>query len=253
VTLAPFDVSTSTEYWSAPTGTTSNGNATAVIKYGATHVSATDVINNVPVLVIVIGTTPPPPGHAIVSFGATAPTNYGVQITNGTGNNQGTFKPVGNVLATSGSGGSYTVASVTGINGGAGDATDYVEATGFTTGDEEIFALDVLVNGTQATAGQLSTLVTAINAGGGGALPSVGVVASTQSPVPDPFASTYNLFLDPLGLPTGFLGLDLSSAGDSALSGYTFSAVAVVPEPMTLGLLAVGGVGLMTRRSRRKA
>jgi hypothetical protein len=37
------------------------------------------------------------------------------------------------------------------------------------------------------------------------------------------------------------------------LTGYTFTAVSVVPEPMSLGLLALGGVSLMTRRSRRKA
>jgi hypothetical protein len=83
-------------------------------------------------------------------------------------------------------------------------------------------------------------------------------VASTIGPSPDPFGSQYNLFLTFSGtnLPgsaTDTLGLDLSSTNDALLSGYTFSAVAVVPEPMSLGLLVLGGVGLMARRNRRKA
>jgi len=254
VTLAPFAVSTSTEYWTA-TPNEISGTSGSPISYNATHFGTNDTIHNVPLLVIQIGTIQSV-GHAVVSFTATGPaSNYGVQITNGTGTNQGAFSPVGNALVVTGSHGSYTVSSVTGINGGSGATTDSVEATGFTAGDEEIFAVDVLVNGTQATAGQLATLVTAINAGGNGALPSTGVVASTQSPVPNPFGSAYNLFLDPLdiGGGTDWLGLDLSTSNDSALSGYTFGAVAVVPEPMTLGLLALGGVGLMARRHRRKA
>ena len=66
----------------------------------------------------------------------------------------------------------------------------------------------------------------------------------------------YNLFLKfAAGGPgaSDHLGLDVSTANDSNLVGYTFNAIAVVPEPMSLGLLAIGGVGLMARRTRRKS
>ena len=249
VTLAPFAVSTSTEYWSAAAG------QTAATNYTATHVSGTDVINNVPVIVVDItgGSSSIP----IVSFTATGPASgYGAQITNGTGANQGAFSPVGNALTVTSTGtGHYTPASVTNIQNGSGTGVtlDSVEATGFVSGDEEVYAVDVLVNGTQATSGQLATLIAAI--GGTGVPASSAVTATTQSPVPNPFGSQYNLFLDPhdIGGGTDWLGLDLQGSNDAALAGYSFSAVAVVPEPMTLGLLALGGVGLMTRRHRRKA
>jgi len=253
VTLSPFVVSTSTEYWTATPGAIVSPSSVSAVKYNSTHFAPSDVINNVPLLVIKIGSVTTK-NHAIVAFAGTDTAGYGTQITQGTGTNQGSFNPnTGtNALALGNQGGAhgfYTAATLTGINGGSGAAIDTVEATGILAGDEEIFALDVLVNGTQASTAQLTTLVAAINAGDSAVSASTGVVASLVSPVPDPFNSSYNLFLDPSGVNPGFLGLDLSD--DSNLVGYTFSEVAVVPEPMTLGLLALGGVGLMTRRHRR--
>ena len=82
------------------------------------------------------------------------------------------------------------------------------------------------------------------------------MTVSTSPPSSDPFASNYNLFLDVSpGLASDvFLGWDLSASNDSNLAGgYTVSAVAVVPEPMSLSLLALAGVGMLARRRSRKA
>jgi len=234
ITLTPNIVAGGTEFWKF------NGNATVNSKttstYAATPFGSSDVINNLPTLVVVIAGGAS--GHPIVNYAGAANSSY---------------SPTIGTLTVTGHNGSYTVASITGINGGAGDATGTAEAVGFNpASDEEIYAVDVLVNGGQATAGELSTLVAAINAGDANVGASAGVVATTSSPVPNPFGSGYNLYLDPQGFSPAFLGLDLSSTNDPLLSGYTFSAIAVVPEPMTLGLLALGGVGLMARRHRRK-
>lgn len=255
VTLSPFADSTATSYWSLTAG----GTSSAASKYAAQKFTlAGDTINALPVLVVQIV-----PGgsstHPLISLTTSAPaSNYGVQITNGAGANQGTFTGPGaaaNKLTVVGAGGNYKFAQATGIKDGSsnvnGPSTDYIQADGFSPAtDEEVFALDVLVNGVQANQAQLNALVTAINTVGG--LPA-GASVTTVVPSPDPFPSNYNLFIDPPATVGGFLGFDFSNANDSNLTGYTVSAVAVVPEPMSLGLLALGGVSLMARRNRRKA
>lgn len=261
VTLSPFADPTATNYWSL----TGPGSSSTVSGYGIAPFTAVgDTIIAMPVLVVkIVPNVSVPTGHSLLSLtsSATTPTGYGVQITNGTGANQGTFTGPGaavNKLTVVGSSGFYAKAEVTGIKDGAsnanGPSTDYVEANGFSPAtDEEVYALDVLFNGVAANQSQLNALVTAIQTFNGGPT-GPAMTVTTVSPVPNPFGSQYNLFIDPHSAADNFLAFDFSNSNDSGLpAGYTVSAVAVVPEPMSLGLLALGGVGLMARRNRRKA
>jgi hypothetical protein len=230
VTLSPFVVTSGTEYW---TNTSANPSSTTIATSYAPSNGFTGTINNLPLLVI-NSVFEPPPG--LVSYSSLPPApQYGTQVGS---------------LAVTGHSGSYNVSQVTGLTESPA-GVGYVAFSGFNPGnDEQIFALDVLVNGSQATTAELATLVDSINNGDGFVGPSLEVVASTSSPVPDPFGSQYNLFLDPSGFSSGYLGFNFNNAYDSNLVGYSFSAIAVVPEPMSLGLLALGGVGLLARRHR---
>jgi hypothetical protein len=195
-------------------------------------------------------------GHSILSLTSTAPAAYGNQITSGSSApDKGTFTGPGaasNKMTVTGNHGSYTVAQVTGIGtSGNGDATNYVETNGFNpSNDKELFALDVKVAGVQANAAQLSTLITEIDTFSGGLASGLSVSSTLSN---NPFASNYNLFLtaNPGIAADDFLGFDVSHSNDSNLTGYTVSAVAVVPEPVTLGLVAAGGLGLLARRNRK--
>jgi len=257
VTLSPFSNTGQDEYWSQTnTATTA---ASSLWKVEAFGTNSNDTVLAIPQLVVVIaGATTGSPASPIFSVTTATPgAAYGSQVLNGSGANNGTFTGPGasnSVLTVVGAGGVYAGAQVNGISGGAGTNQGFVEANGFSPAtDKEIFALDVEVGGTQASASQLNTLLIDASSIGGG-LP-VGLTVTTLQPAPDPFGSNFNFFLDVnpgVGSPN-FLGLDLLSTNDSNLAGYTVSAVAVVPEPMSLGLLALGGVGLMARRNRRKA
>jgi hypothetical protein len=239
VILAPMVNAGDAGYWV----NTRQGSSTVPSGYASTaFTNPGDVIGTLPILVINV--TAEPSNQPIISLTAKpfqAPTSYG--------NLLGT-------LTVSGHNGNYGVTQLTGLNA----TTGYVEVDGFNPGtDEEIYALDVLVNGVQANAAQIGHLVLSINHGDTMVVPSTPIVAAaTYSGLgvthdASPFGSQYNLFLDYGTGPSSdnFLAIDLSNSNDFNLTGYTFSAIAVVPEPMSLGLLALGGLGLLAQRPKR--
>jgi len=240
--------------------------AGGAVAFGATSLDGASVFDansgyavELPTLAFNTVTLSAPGGaHPIISLVSTAPaSNYGVQITTGSSNNQGTFSPVAanNKLTVAGGSGAYTLAQVTGINSGNGDTTDYVEAAGFNPAtDKEIFALTVKDT---SNAGNLSTelnqLVTDINGSTYGFNATVASLTSPSGAIP----GGYNLFLSLSGAElTGsgdnFLGFDLSTANDPNLTDVlTVSSVAVVPEPTVAGLAGFGLLGALGRRKRR--
>ena len=234
VTLQPVANSSGTNYWylaSPDTNTTQSVYANAKL-----DPTQGNTLNPMQELIVIIA----PAGgsaHAIVSLipGTTAVANYGA--------NAGTIAMVGG-------NGVYSLQQVTGLT----DTTNSLAVTNWNPAtDKEIFGVDVLVGGNQANTAQLAILMNAI--GGDGVAPASTVTASTTDPT-GIFPAGYNLFLtftNGVSSSSDDFGLDLSNSNDSLLTSYTFSAVAVVPEPMSSGLLALGGVGLMTRRNRRKA
>jgi hypothetical protein len=240
VILAPVVDAAGTGYWV----NTLPGSATVPSGYNtSTFTNPGDVIGTLPELVIRV--VAEAPGQPIISLTAKpflAPTTYGNSLGS---------------LTVSGHNGSYGVAQLTGLN----STTGYVEVNGFNPGtDEEIYALDVLVNGVQANASQIANLVRDINFGDTGVTSSKAIsAASTYAGLGithdvNPFASQYNLFLDyDSGGPSSdnYLGIDLSNSNNFNLEGYTVSAIAVVPEPTTLSLLTLTALCIIKRRPKR--
>jgi hypothetical protein len=268
VTLAPVVQTGATDYWVLTTaGSSTTASQYRIHSYGPNNTAGfgpSDTIKNLPVLVIdVVGTTQVHPVVNLADSAADNP-NYPNVITQGNGNYQGTFSPPNaSTLMINGQNAAYSAAQVTGINSNAGEFEGNVQIARWSPiTDPEIYGVDVMVNGTQATAAQIQTLLTAINGADGKVPDSLGVLASATDPTNgvlsglDTSSTTYNLFLTfSSGGPSAAddLGIDLSQTNDPYLAGYSFTAVAVVPEPMTLSLLTLGGIGVMSRRNRRKS
>jgi hypothetical protein len=183
-----------------------------ITHYQASFFKSNDTIGTLPALVIdVTGAS-----HSIVNVASSSASLADYGISSGT-------------LAVTGGNGSYTLAQLTGLN--------------------------VLVNGNQANATQLQTLINAI--GGDKIAPWSLLSASTTDPS-GAFPGNYNLFFTiggpfAAGAPPnpGFIGVDLSSSNDPNLVGYSFSAIGVVPEPISCTLLMGASVILAPRRKCR--
>jgi len=196
-----------------------------------------------------------PTQQPIVCLSNTLPTKYGAQL--------GTP-----ITSNGGSNGSYP-----GVTQTFSSATQgFVQVNGYfnPSNDHEDYFYDVQVNGVQATQAQIASLIALINgttalggvdtSGAGTSQKAAGTtfaynVAAGGLPIIDPFGSQYNLLLD---FPTSLLGtlgvtdtlnngLDLSQE-----AGYSVVGVAVVPEPATLGLLALGSLGIFGMGRRRR-
>jgi len=131
-----------------------------------------------------------------------------------------------------------------------------VSVNGFSGGDHEVFALDVQINGVQATPDQISTLVANLNsdnAYGAGAQ-----IASAVDPTNGAFSSfapsvPYNLFLatDSLSSDLSYFGFDLSQDPTFAASAKVV-AIAVVPEPGSASLITLTATALLAKSRRRR-
>jgi hypothetical protein len=194
--------------------------------------------------------------HPIISLSPATPVDFGNQITAGTGTDKGTFTTGSNTLTVTGGHTSYLPAQVTGIDGGAGAAKDYVAVSGFNPPtDPEVFGLDVLVNGTQAGAGQIATLVADINSTNAYGYGSA--IASATDPEAGDFQNLspdipYNLFLTVTGATSGSNNFAFDLTQDPTLgSTATVAAVAVVPEPAVAIVTVLTLCGLTVRKRSR--
>lgn len=144
-------------------------------------------------------------------------------------------------ITMSGHNGSYVPQSVAVT--GAAQTKGYLEVSGFTAGDAEIYALTATPGSGETLAALIAELNTAVAASDAGAQ-AVAVTPSIAHLFP-----TADIEVD---IPGGdganpaFLAYDLT--GDT--SGPTISAIGVVPEPTSIGFLVVGGLGLLARRRR---
>jgi hypothetical protein len=238
VVLSPEIDTKSTRFWDL----TSPGSSTSPSGYSP-GVFGPLAIKNLPSLVINISGVGPPlrPVHPIVSLTAAAdgaPTGYGPLL--------GTM--------------SAKVGEINGLGTFIGStvAYGYVEASEFDS-PQEIYAMSVMVNGKAATLAQIDKLVDIINNGDSSIPASSAVFAADNysklpTLAPDSFFEE-NLFLEfpSVASSDNFFAVDLTDNADPNLVGYSLHDIQVgIPEPTSMGLLAIGGLGLLGRRNRRR-
>jgi hypothetical protein len=210
-------------------------------------------------------TAPPPTTHNIVNLTSATQTggNYGVQLTSGTGANQATFAPnapvAGTINVTKVGANSYVPGFANGVSGataGTGAIMDFTAISGFAAGDQEIYALKLLVGGTAPTTTQMNSIVADI--GGQSATDGVSTVASLIGG-PTGLAGQiaglfpgYDLMLTVTsGTTTPFLGFDFSQ--ETNVAGVVVTNIAAVPEPASAAVLLIGSASLLLGRRKRNA
>lgn len=176
----------------------------------------------------------------------TAVTNPIVSLTAASAGNPTGFGANVGTLTVTGHNGSYTLGHLVITP----TASGFAEAHTFNpTSDPELYGLDVLVGGQQASAADLAILLADVNASGAAL---GGLVATLTSPSAA-FPGADNFFLTAATPPSGdnFLGFNLANA--TGLSGSaTVSEIDVVPEPTSIGLM-LGAAALLAGRRRKTA
>jgi hypothetical protein len=151
---------------------------------------------------------------------------------------------IGTGITMSGHNGSYVPQSVS--VSGAAQTKGYLEVSGFTATDPEIYALTATpgtANGGETLAALIAELNTDV------ALADAGATAVAITPTIAHLFPTADIEVD---IPGGdgsnpaFLAYDLTED----TTGPSITAIGVVPEPTSIGFLVLGGIGLLARRRR---
>jgi uncharacterized repeat protein (TIGR03803 family) len=187
--------------------------------YGTTRAGAVNGYGST-----VFSLTPNP----ILSLTAAAPTAFGSEV---------------GTLTVTGSSGIYNVASAT----FAATPTGYLAVRGFNPStDIEVYALEITDSVSGDLAADLSDAVSEINAG---TYTGYSVTASTTDPLTN-LNNGYDFYItitnDTLGTGSPYFGFDFTQLNGT--SDTLSVAAAAVPEPASIGLLAVGGITLLGRR-----
>jgi hypothetical protein len=173
----------------------------------------------------------------VVVLSATSPSGVGSQLV-------GTYTPSTSPTLTvvnNGAPGEYFPGFIHSLTGTPNAGLTAI--TGFTGGDVEKFLLKL------SSSADDTALVADINANNANTTLTASL-ASTDSSLANLGGTAWDIELtEKSGAPAnGFFGFNL--AGDTNAPGITVTDVAAVPEPATVGLLLVGGLGLLARRRR---
>jgi len=202
--------------------------------------------------------------HNIVNLTSATQTggNYGVQLTSGTGANQATFAPnapvPGTINVTKVGASSYVPGFANGVSGataGTGAITDFAAISGFAAGDQEIYALKLLVGGSAPTTTQMNSIVADIGGQSGDGVSTVASLIGGPTGLAGQIAGLfpgYDLMLTVTsGTATPFLGFDFSQ--ETNVAGVVVTNIAAVPEPASAAILLIGSASLLLGRRKRNA